>query len=158
MREAAPAKVNLFLHVVGRRGDGYHLLDSLAVFAAVGDVLHAEPADALSLDLRGTFADGLRAEPDNLVLRAARALARWSVPSSSTVGSRTRQSMWTDASFSPPMPVFVPNARWIVPSAFSSSRTSPVIVAPGFVPMPSIVQMRTRVTPQGGTDVPVPMP
>ena len=75
MREAAPAKVNLFLHVVGRRGDGYHLLDSLAVFAAAGDVLHAEPADALSLDLRGPFADGLRAEPDNLVLRAARALA-----------------------------------------------------------------------------------
>ena len=34
-----PAKVNLFLHVVGRRADGYHLLDSLAVFAAAGDVL-----------------------------------------------------------------------------------------------------------------------
>ncbi len=73
--EPAPAKVNLFLHVLGRRGDGYHLLDSLAVFAGAGDVLRAEPADDLSLDLRGPFSDGLQAEPDNLVLRAARALA-----------------------------------------------------------------------------------
>lgn len=75
MHEPAPAKVNLFLHVVGRRADGYHLLDSLAVFAAAGDVLHGEPADVLGLELRGPFADGLRAEADNLVLRAARALA-----------------------------------------------------------------------------------
>ena len=75
LHEPAPAKVNLFLHVLGRRADGYHLLDSLAAFAAVGDLLHAEPAASLSLDLCGPFADGLRAEPDNLVLRAARALA-----------------------------------------------------------------------------------
>lgn len=75
-QEAAPAKVNLYLHVLGRRADGYHLLDSLVAFAGVGDVLHAEPADDLSLDLRGPFAAGLAAESDNLVLRAARALAR----------------------------------------------------------------------------------
>ena len=37
LREEAPAKVNLFLRVVGRREDGYHLLDSLAVFAGIGD-------------------------------------------------------------------------------------------------------------------------
>lgn len=73
--EAAPAKVNLFLHVIGRRADGYHLLDSLVVFAAVGDVLLAEPADRLSLDVDGPFAPALTGEPDNLVLRAARALA-----------------------------------------------------------------------------------
>ena len=76
LHEPAPAKVNLFLHVLGRREDGYHLLDSLAAFAAVGDLLYAEPAASLNLDLRGPFADGLRAEPDNLVLRAARALAK----------------------------------------------------------------------------------
>ncbi len=40
----APAKVNLYLHVTGRRTDGYHLLDSLVVFADLGDVLTAEPA------------------------------------------------------------------------------------------------------------------
>ena len=73
--EAAPAKVNLFLHVTGRRDDGYHEIDSLAVFADVGDVLRAEPAASLSLALDGPFALALSAEPDNLVLRAARALA-----------------------------------------------------------------------------------
>lgn len=73
--EHAPAKVNLFLHVTGRRGDGYHELDSLAVFASVGDVVRAEPAPLLALSLEGPFAGALAAEPDNLVLRAARALA-----------------------------------------------------------------------------------
>jgi 4-diphosphocytidyl-2-C-methyl-D-erythritol kinase len=75
----APAKVNLFLHVTGKRADGYHLLDSLAVFPAVGDRLTFEP-DAtlsltLSLTLTGRFGASLSAEPDNLVLRAARHLA-----------------------------------------------------------------------------------
>ncbi len=74
--EPARAKVNLYLHVVGRRADGYHLLDSLAVFPNIGDRLTAEPADDLSLLLKGPFAPGLVAEPDNLVLRAARALAQ----------------------------------------------------------------------------------
>lgn len=72
----APAKVNLFLRVVGRRADGYHLLDSLVVFAGVGDAVAAAPAAALSLAVEGPEAGALAAEPDNLVLRAARALAR----------------------------------------------------------------------------------
>ena len=75
LSEAAPAKINLYLHVRGRRDDGYHLLDSLVVFAGVGDTLSAVTADTLSLELRGPFAAGLAAEPDNLVLRAARSLA-----------------------------------------------------------------------------------
>ena len=75
MREPAPAKVNLYLHVTGRRADGYHLLDSLAVFGPAADLLAAAPAAALTLALEGPFAAGLAAEPDNLVLRAARALA-----------------------------------------------------------------------------------
>lgn len=75
MQAFAAAKVNLYLHVTGRLPDGYHLLDSLAVFPAVGDVLHAAPADRLSLAVTGPFGAGLRTEPDNLVLRAARALA-----------------------------------------------------------------------------------
>jgi len=73
--EFAPAKVNLFLHVTGRRADGYHLLDSLVVFAGVGDEVTVAPADDLSLTLDGPGAEGLAAEADNLVLRAARALA-----------------------------------------------------------------------------------
>jgi len=75
MPEAAPAKVNLFLLVTGRRADGYHLLDSLAVFGPAADQLSAAPAEALSLTLGGNFGGALSAEPDNLVLRAARALA-----------------------------------------------------------------------------------
>ncbi len=73
--EFAPAKINLCLHVVGRRADGYHLLDSLVVFAAIGDRLAVTEADTLSLTIAGPFAAGLTAETDNLVLRAARALA-----------------------------------------------------------------------------------
>jgi 4-diphosphocytidyl-2-C-methyl-D-erythritol kinase len=73
--EFAPAKINLHLHVVGLRPDGYHLLDSLVVFAGIGDRLSVSAADRLSLSLTGPFAAGLAAESDNLVLRAARALA-----------------------------------------------------------------------------------
>ena len=73
----APAKINLHLHIVGRRPDGYHLLDSLVAFAGVGDRLSVTPSATLSLSITGPFADGLAEEPDNLVLRAARALADW---------------------------------------------------------------------------------
>jgi 4-diphosphocytidyl-2-C-methyl-D-erythritol kinase len=71
----APAKVNLTLRVIGRRTDGYHLLDSLVVFAGVGDRLTVRPAPALSLTVTGPFGAGLSGEDDNLVLRAARRLA-----------------------------------------------------------------------------------
>ncbi|HQT39295.1 MAG TPA: 4-(cytidine 5'-diphospho)-2-C-methyl-D-erythritol kinase [Acidocella sp.] len=70
----APAKVNLHLHVTGKRADGYHLLDSLAVFPNAGDVIYVEPANTLSLTITGPFGKTLSTEPDNLVLRAARAL------------------------------------------------------------------------------------
>lgn len=71
----ARAKINLYLHVTGKRADGYHLLDSLIVFAEAGDVLRVDDADDLSLAIDGPFAEGLAGEADNLVLRAARALA-----------------------------------------------------------------------------------
>ncbi|WP_419730511.1 4-(cytidine 5'-diphospho)-2-C-methyl-D-erythritol kinase [Lichenicola sp.] len=74
--ERAHAKINLHLHVVGRREDGYHLLDSLVVFAGAHDVLSAQPGAGLSLELEGRFAGGLAGEAasDNLVIRAARLL------------------------------------------------------------------------------------
>ncbi|MDO5706643.1 MAG: 4-(cytidine 5'-diphospho)-2-C-methyl-D-erythritol kinase [Paracoccus sp. (in: a-proteobacteria)] len=72
-RQPAPAKLNLTLHVTGRRGDGYHLLDSLVVFAGVGDVVDLSPGP-LSLTVDGPFAAGLDAGDDNLCLRAARAI------------------------------------------------------------------------------------
>jgi 4-diphosphocytidyl-2-C-methyl-D-erythritol kinase len=73
---AAPAKVNLYLHVTGRRADGYHELDSLFVRAGVADRLILEPAGRLSLEAGGPFAAALGGEGDNLVLTAARRLAR----------------------------------------------------------------------------------
>ncbi len=75
IKESAPAKINLFLQIGERRGDGYHPLQSLAVFTALGDVLTAEAADTLSLSLDGPFASSLAGESDTLVLRAAKALA-----------------------------------------------------------------------------------
>ena len=75
LTESASAKVNLYLHLTGRRADGYHLLDSLVVFADVGDELTAEPAPTLSLCVKGPFATALAGLTDNLVLRAARGLA-----------------------------------------------------------------------------------
>ena len=73
--ERASAKINLYLHVVGRRPDGYHLLDSLVVFADVGDTLEAVPAPELSLSVEGPFAGALGDMPYNLALRATRMLA-----------------------------------------------------------------------------------
>ncbi len=75
LTERAPAKVNLTLHVTGRRADGYHLLDSLVVFAGAHDLVSARASDTLSLQLAGPFAHALSDDADNLVLRAARALA-----------------------------------------------------------------------------------
>jgi 4-diphosphocytidyl-2-C-methyl-D-erythritol kinase len=59
---------------VGRRADGYHLLDSLVAFADFGDVVTVEPAPSLSLSITGPMAAGLSAGPDNLVLKAAQML------------------------------------------------------------------------------------
>src|SRR6185312_10161902 len=70
----ARAKVNLFLHVGSRRDDGFHPLQSLAVFPVTGDMIVADEATDLTLQLQGPFAPGL-SNSDNLVLKAARALA-----------------------------------------------------------------------------------
>lgn len=72
--EFAAAKVNLCLHVTGRRADGYHLLDSLVVFAGVGDRISVTPDAGLTLRLIGREASALEHDADNLVLRAARAM------------------------------------------------------------------------------------
>jgi len=81
----APAKVNLYLHVVGRRPDGYHLLDSLIAFADIGDRVTATLSDTLSLTVGGPEAAALaNLGDDNLVLRAARLLADAGEPGGAT--------------------------------------------------------------------------
>ncbi len=73
--EFAAAKVNLTLHVTGQRDDGYHLLDSLVVFCGIGDFVSVQSSMALTLAITGPQAHLLPAQDDNLVLRAARAMA-----------------------------------------------------------------------------------
>lgn len=68
----APAKINLFLHVVGRRADGYHLLQTVFRFLDFGDTLHCEPRSDGRI-LLATPLPGVPPETD-LVVRAAQAL------------------------------------------------------------------------------------
>ena len=75
MREVAFAKLNLALHVRGRMDDGYHAIETLFAFAEDGDVLEVEEGERLELRLTGPFADRLTPGRDNLVMRAAQALA-----------------------------------------------------------------------------------
>lgn len=81
IEEFAPAKVNLALHVTGRRADGYHLLDSLVVFVDTGDRLSFSPAEQDRLTISGRFAETLSNDAasggDNLVIRARDALRDW---------------------------------------------------------------------------------
>jgi 4-diphosphocytidyl-2-C-methyl-D-erythritol kinase len=79
--ELAPAKINLALHVTGRRPDGYHQIETLAVFADYGDVVSAIPGTdgRMGLAVRGRFAKALAESStaaDNLVVRASTELAR----------------------------------------------------------------------------------
>jgi 4-diphosphocytidyl-2-C-methyl-D-erythritol kinase len=73
--DSALAKINLSLRVVGRRADGYHELESLVVFADVGDGLSLRTGGPLALEIDGTYAAACGAAADNLVLKAAAAFA-----------------------------------------------------------------------------------
>ncbi|NBX04143.1 MAG: 4-(cytidine 5'-diphospho)-2-C-methyl-D-erythritol kinase, partial [Alphaproteobacteria bacterium] len=71
----APAKLNLSLHITGKRADGFHLLESVVAFAHFGDVLKIAPADDITLEIEGEFASALLKDvQNNLVIKAARKL------------------------------------------------------------------------------------
>ena len=76
IKATAPAKVNLTLHVTGRRDDGYHLLDSLVVFADVCDQLSATSSADLRISVSGPFSPGVPTDDSNLMMRAAMVLQR----------------------------------------------------------------------------------
>ncbi|MEI9411278.1 4-(cytidine 5'-diphospho)-2-C-methyl-D-erythritol kinase [Mesorhizobium salmacidum] len=71
---AAPAKINLALHVTGRRPDGYHLIESLAVFTRFGDRIEIAPAEGDDFTVSGRYAPDVPPDGDNLVLKARDAL------------------------------------------------------------------------------------
>lgn len=74
LRGFAPAKVNLTLHVTGKRDDGYHLLDSLVAFAGVGDQVEVSLAQDISLTVEGPFKSGIPTDDSNIIVKAAMAL------------------------------------------------------------------------------------
>ncbi|MFC5385219.1 4-(cytidine 5'-diphospho)-2-C-methyl-D-erythritol kinase [Aquamicrobium segne] len=76
--EAAPAKLNLALHVVGRRLDGYHKLETLVVFTDYGDHLRLTPAPADHFSIHGPYARGLPVDAKNLVIGARESLRQMS--------------------------------------------------------------------------------
>ena len=73
LTERAPAKLNLYLHITGKRADGYHLINSLFVFSELADEVSAALADEFSLTVSGPFAHYLNVQ-DNLVMEAAKLL------------------------------------------------------------------------------------
>jgi 4-diphosphocytidyl-2-C-methyl-D-erythritol kinase len=73
--ERAPAKVNLTLRVLARRGDGLHEIESLVAFARIADELTLDMSRPLGLDLRGENRDACGPAADNLILKCAQALA-----------------------------------------------------------------------------------
>lgn len=70
----APAKLNLALHVTGRRTDGYHLIDSLVAFTRFGDRVTISPSDEDRFEMTGPYSAGLPADDGNLALRALKAM------------------------------------------------------------------------------------
>lgn len=66
----APAKINLALHVLGRRADGYHDLDSIVAFADAGDVLTFSPSDRFAISAEGPFAGDLPPGDGNIISKA----------------------------------------------------------------------------------------
>ena len=72
----APAKINLALHITGRRADGYHELESLAVFTRFGDRIEVVPAERDDLIVSGKYAADVPTGEGNLIVRAREALRR----------------------------------------------------------------------------------
>lgn len=99
--EIARAKLNLCLHVVGQRPDGYHRLESYVVFPEIGDRIEAESARGLSLSVDGPFGLSLGSGPDNLALRAAIALRDWAA----TAGGRGPETLGAALHLSKILPV-----------------------------------------------------
>ena len=72
----APAKINLYLNIIGQRVNDYHELDSLIAFAAHGDQIEVKKCDHFKLEASGPFSETLPPINENLVIKAAKELAR----------------------------------------------------------------------------------
>ena len=73
----APAKINLYLHLVGKKDNGYHLLESLVAFTDLGDWITLKTSSDLVFEVDGPFKEKIPHTDDNLVMRAAKTLAEF---------------------------------------------------------------------------------
>lgn len=121
--QTAKAKINLCLHVTGRRPNGYHELDSLVAFADFGDQIDFAPADKLGLTIAGPFGNGLEADASNLVLRAAQLFdttrgaqitLRKNLPVASGIGGGSADAAATLRGLSKLWDITVPNDQALV--------------------------------------------
>ena len=93
--EMAPAKVNLYLRICGRRNDGYHLLDSAVIFTAFGDQISLTPATTDSLTITGSFAAALTNIADRPITNSA--ITNSSITNSSITNSSTGPNLCMQA-------------------------------------------------------------
>lgn len=138
----APAKVNLALHVLGRRDDGYHDLDSIVAFADVGDRLTFTPAADFAITLSGPFAAALPQAGDNIIARA------WSV-AQSIVRTRGRAL--------PPVAVHL-EKNLPVASGIGGGSANAAAALKGFLRIAGLSEVDEEVAAAGlsiGADVPV---
>lgn len=89
IRVAAPAKINFFLAITGKRDDGYHLMDSLIVFLNVFDHITVEANGTGCISVSGPFADAVPGDASNIVWRAAAVLAEDMPGVAETIGTKT---------------------------------------------------------------------
>ena len=138
----APAKVNLALHVLGRREDGYHDLDSIVAFADVGDMLTFSPAPALAITASGPFAAALPESADNIIARS------WSV--AQAIAARRGRAL-------PPVAVHL-EKNLPVASGIGGGSANAAAALKGFLRMAGIAEIDAEVIAAGlgiGADVPV---
>ena len=88
----APAKINLALHVTGRRADGYHLIESLAVFTRFGDRIAIEPSERDEFSVSGRYAGDVPGDDSNLILKARDRLRAFCGPAGAAARKADRQA------------------------------------------------------------------
>jgi 4-diphosphocytidyl-2-C-methyl-D-erythritol kinase len=76
LKRIAPAKINLSLHITGKRSNGYHELSSLVVFTEFGDLIELKPAVQLTFNIQGPFAKDLAHLEQNSMIIAAQKAAK----------------------------------------------------------------------------------
>ncbi|WP_138467474.1 4-(cytidine 5'-diphospho)-2-C-methyl-D-erythritol kinase [Poseidonocella sp. HB161398] len=149
--EAAPAKVNLTLHVTGRRADGYHLLDSLVAFVGISDKVTVAPADRMALAVSGPRAAGVPADARNLVWKAAELLGtppvaialEKTLPAAAGIGGGSSDAAAVVRALSRLWDRPLPEARTLLPLGADV----PVCLAPQSVRMQGVGE---EISPVGG--------